>query len=517
MARSSAWSRIGSAWLIAPLLVLAPLSGCTDGGAPNSPDGGGQGGAGGRGGAGGGEPLETGTYFIRDDDGRVVILRGMNIMSSAKGHPERLPSLKEEDVERYAREWGFNVVRYLIFWDAVEPSAGEYDADYLDKTEERLDWFAERGVHVILDMHQDVYSQYFCCDGAPEWAIEDDGLPFEQHPIWSFNYFAPAVMAAFDNFFDYAGEHTYLQDHFADAWIQVVERFKDHPAVLGYDILNEPSPGSVYDVGDVTVTQPDGEAAEFDRTLFTEFYERMIAAIRSADEDGWIFYEPRVAAPANGQPSFIEKLEDPRAGEPRIAYGPHLYSVKFEFEQKYTPEADDTLEDWEASRNVETELQHAPLLLGEWGFDPDWPGADQFRQELLDMGDRMMLGWTYWSYDPWGWGIWESDAEGNFLREHESANALVRPYPQSVAGIPRSFSYDPGTRIFDLSFDPSPSATLPTEVYVPAARHYPEGWSLSGCEEAAGCTSSWNAGTEILEILTPNQTGRVELEITPDA
>lgn len=519
MARRSAWFPIEAVCLVALLLTAAPLSGCTDGGASGGGNGGagGEGGQGGTGGQGGAaEPVEEGTYFIRDDDGRVVILRGMNIMSSAKGHPERLPTLSEEDVERYARDWGFNAVRYLIFWDAVEPSPDEYDTAYFDKTEARLDWFAEHGVHVILDMHQDVYSQYFCCDGAPEWAIEDDGLPFEQHPIWSFNYFAPAVMAAFDNFFDYEGEHSYLQDHFANAWIEVVERFKDHPAVLGYDVLNEPSPGSVYSVSDLTITPPDGEAAEFDRTLFTEFYERMIAAIRSVDEDGWIFYEPRVAAPANGQPSFIEKLDDPREGEPRIAYAPHLYSVKFEFEQEYTPEADDTLAKWEASRNVETEAQKAPLLLGEWGFDPDWPGADQFRRELLDMGDRMMLGWTYWSYDPGGWGIWESDGEGNFVREHESADALVRPYPRSVAGIPRSFSYNPDNRVFELAFDPSPSATLPTEIYLPAARHFPEGWSLSGCDEAAGCTSRWNDEAEILEILTPNQTGRIEVRIAPN-
>ena len=52
----------------------------------------------------------------------------------------------------------------------------------LDATEERLDWFANHGVYVILDMHQDVYAQRFCCDGAPEWAIEDDGLPFEESP-----------------------------------------------------------------------------------------------------------------------------------------------------------------------------------------------------------------------------------------------------------------------------------------------------------------------------------------------
>ncbi|MBW1762425.1 MAG: cellulase family glycosylhydrolase, partial [Deltaproteobacteria bacterium] len=184
-----AWPLSRALRVVAFLVTIAPLSGCTDSGVSNEPadagvdagDGGNQ------------EPVEEGTYFIRDDDGRVVILRGMNIMSSSKGHPERLPDLAEEDVERYARQWGFNVVRYLIFWDAVEPSPGEYDTAYFDKTEERLDWFAANGVHVILDMHQDVYAARFCCDGAPEWAIEDDDLPFEQHPVWSFNYFAPAV------------------------------------------------------------------------------------------------------------------------------------------------------------------------------------------------------------------------------------------------------------------------------------------------------------------------------------
>lgn len=116
---------------------------------------------------------------------------------------------------------------------------------------------------------------------------------------------------------------------------------------------------------------------------------------------------------------------------------------------------------------------------------------------------------------PDGWGIWERGGEGQFV-ERENANAIVRPYPRSVAGIPRSFSYDPETREFSLAFDPSPSATLPTEVYVPATRHYPDGWTLAGCEEALGCTSSWNQDTERLQILTPNQTARIELRITPD-
>jgi endoglycosylceramidase len=439
-------------------------------------------------------------------------------MSASKGTPDRLPpNLKEEDVVRYAREWGFNAVRYLIFWDGVEPARGEFDDEYLNNTEERLDWFAENDVHVILDMHQDVYSEYFCCDGAPEWAIEDDGHPREQLPQWDLHYFTDAVMASFDNFFDYEGDYPYLQDHYIGAWVKVVERFKDHPAVIGYDIMNEPSPGSVLDALDFTYTPPDGAAAEFDRTKLTDFYQRVIDGIREVDDSGWILYEPRYAAPANGQPSFMEKLEDPREGSPRIVYSPHLYSIEMEFKREYLPEIDETLKDWEENRNAETEAQEAHLLCGEWGFDPNWGNAELFMDEVLAMYDRMMASWTYWSYDPGGWGIWVADEGGNFDGERENADAVVRPYPRSVAGIPRSFFYDPDSRVFDLAFDPSPSATLPTEIYVPASRHYPGGWSVSGCEEAAGCTSSWNAETEILEILTPNQTERVELRIAPDA
>lgn len=109
----------------------------------------------------------------------------------------------------------------------------------------------------------------------------------------------------------------------------------------------------------------------------------------------------------------------------------------------------------------------------------------------------------------------DDEGEGEFV-ERPNADAVVRPYPQRVAGVPRSFSYDPDTRVFALAFDPSPSATLPTEIYLPAGRHYPEGWSLSGCDETRGCTSTWNADTEILEILTPNQTTRLDLAIAPN-
>jgi hypothetical protein len=72
--------------------------------------------------------VEDGIYFIRDDDGRVLILHGMNVLGSAKHDPGHLAvDLTPEYVRHYAREWGFNFARYLIFWDGVEPTLGEYD------------------------------------------------------------------------------------------------------------------------------------------------------------------------------------------------------------------------------------------------------------------------------------------------------------------------------------------------------------------------------------------------------
>ena len=93
---------------------------------------------------------------------------------------------------------------------------------------------------------------------------------------------------------------------------------------------------------------------------------------------------------------------------------------------------------------------------------------------------------------------------------------MIRPYPRRVAGVPRAFGYDPDSRVFELAFDPSPSATLPTEVYVPAARHYPSGWTLEGCEESEGCAFTWNAEANVLEISTTDRSERVVLRLLPN-
>ena len=452
--------------------------------------------------------------YITDDQERVLILHGINVMSASKGAEDRMPPIDQAVVQRLSADWGFNLSRFLIFWDHVEPSPGVIDQDYLDDVEERLDWHAAAGVYVLLDMHQDVYAQRFCCDGAPEWAIRDDGEPFEMQSQWFANYFQPAVVRSFDNLWLYTdGDHADLQDHYMEMWAAVAERFKDHPAVLGYDIINEPHPGSANDPIELLGEEnPAGPHPDFDVDYFQPFYQRVIDRIRQVDNDGWIFYEPRYGAPAGGTPSYMGVLSDPRPEGNRLVYAPHLYSILLEATNTYNPDTDPTIPNWELNRTAEMAAQNCPMIIGEWGFDSSWTNADQSYLDVLAMADRVSHGWTYWSLDPGGWGMVDGD-----WNEKSPADYLVHPYPQRIAGVPQSYGYDPATRVMHLQFVDREGVTGPTEIYVAAWRHYPDGWELSVSDAEGSWTSSFDDTTEILSLDTTPGDGVHEIRIQPQS
>lgn len=457
------------------LLLVSLLSstlGCTD----PLPLGsvGGSGGEGGAGGAGGVET--TSERFIRDAEGRALILHGLNIENGAKSDPLRVGSTTREFVLHMKRAWGFNASRHLIFWDAIEPAPGVYDEAYLDRVEERLDWYAEAGVFAILDMHQDVYSAFFCCDGAPEWAVRTDGIPYEPREIWWANYLEPAVQRAFDNFWDHEGPHADVQESYVSAWLHVIERFRDHPALLGYDLMNEPDGGSML-------------RTEFERTVLPEFYDRFIARIREVDPDGWIFYEPTAFVVNPGGPSELGPVQDTRTGERRLVYAPHFYDPTLFLNGDY--QGPTAIELWEANRRAEIEEAHrGPLLIGELGAGPA-----AYHRDVLAMADRIWAGWTRWSSD----SFFQAFEDG---REPDDILDMVRVYPQRIAGDPTDFGYDAGLRAFSLTFSERDGVEGPTEIYIPEARIYPDGWKLSLSDPEGSWSSEWNPETGILSVTT---------------
>src|SRR5690349_7505795 len=62
--------------------------------------------------------------FVTDSQGRALILHGLNVSGSAKDDPLRMPWIDQTQAARIAHDWGFNAVRFLIFWDAAEPRPG---------------------------------------------------------------------------------------------------------------------------------------------------------------------------------------------------------------------------------------------------------------------------------------------------------------------------------------------------------------------------------------------------------
>ena len=133
-------------------------------------------------------------------DGKAIVLRGVNVAQASKVAPY-LPKQSKTDLAKMPG-WGCNCIRYLVLWAAIEPQPGQYDDTYLAAVRERLDWARDAGLYVVLDMHQDVFGEKYGFCGAPKWACIDGGAPYEQKAgeHWAANYLKPAVLAAFDNF-----------------------------------------------------------------------------------------------------------------------------------------------------------------------------------------------------------------------------------------------------------------------------------------------------------------------------
>ena len=124
-------------------------------------------------------PLDIDHGQLIAPDGRVVILRGINArvaglfdvtFDDGRTPLETIPDLPDEDVARMA-SLGFNLVRLPLSWSAFEPQPGVWSPGFLDTLARIIASCRNRGIYVLLDVHQDAWSKEIVEDGAPLWAI----------------------------------------------------------------------------------------------------------------------------------------------------------------------------------------------------------------------------------------------------------------------------------------------------------------------------------------------------------
>jgi len=146
--------------------------------------------------SGGGERFNR--PYLRDEYGRYVHLQGVNLSGSNKfPDGERFPNAQfpyadwplsyvgkpfpreaADKILGHLQDIGFNAVRFLISWEALQPEGPDkFDEEYIKYVDEMVARAAAYGIYVLLDMHQDIFSRHLFVlfNGHPKDA---DGVEF---------------------------------------------------------------------------------------------------------------------------------------------------------------------------------------------------------------------------------------------------------------------------------------------------------------------------------------------------
>ncbi|MBI5502555.1 MAG: cellulase family glycosylhydrolase [Deltaproteobacteria bacterium] len=362
---------------------------------------------------------------LADDEGRAVFYIGVNLGEETKRPPDFLPDLGDGELE-LLEEWGVTLVRFLVLWEAIEPERGVFDEAYLGTVRAQLDRLAAHGIDAVLDMHQDIFGRGFGFAGAPRWACDEahyaDFTPMEP---WFMNYFSEDVEACFDALWS---DRT-LWDELRDAWAHAAAALGAHPAVIGFDLFNEPFQGSI-----ATTT--------FEREVLPAFHAHLAAAFTGAAAAKRVFVEPAVTydfSPQTRLPPFA-------AGE---GFAPHYYPT-FVAAGSYSGRESDVAADLRDMAGDAARLG-GPLFLGEFGIANDAGDAAAYLADMIDgtlaLGGSMAP-WDFSRGGPGGYGLRDPDGV-----PYPCAAALRRPYVHRLAGRLVSTTYDRATGTLDVTWE----------------------------------------------------------------
>jgi len=271
----------------------------------------------------------TGERVFVDSAGRMRHFRGANAV--VKGYPwvpsttefSRDLSLVDRDFV-HMREMGMTMLRLGAMWPGIEPERGMYNETYLAELSKIVKNAAKHGIYTLLDGHQDLFSERFCGEGVPAWAVVSDeshpllggypapfGRPFDEfytgrdggryptrkecreggkgflggtgHDPW--NQVAAEASAAWEGFW---ANTNGTNDAWAAMWAHVAQHFRGDASILGLELLNEPFAGDPFHHPLIFLPPPARHNA--DHTRLQPGYDRANAAIRAVDDERLLFF-----------------------------------------------------------------------------------------------------------------------------------------------------------------------------------------------------------------------------------
>ena len=248
-------------------------------------------------------------------------------------------------------------------------------------------------------------------------------------------YFKRRVSSNFQGFYENVNK---VQDHFIRMWKFIANHFKNHKHVLGYELINEPWGGDIFEnplfllnphLGDLKNLQP--------------LYEKLNQAIRSVDDKHIIFFEPSVnnvfETGFTEQPGGIEyrdrnvlshhwycPVEPKGAGELICKTGYNYYQFL---------------------KNKDVERLKVGRFLTEFGAVDGEMNNEIYIKDMdfiMNGCDREHESWSYWQilHLP-------KVVLGEF---DDRIKSLTRTYAVKIAGETKSMKYNPNINEFNLHF-----------------------------------------------------------------
>jgi len=401
--------------------------------------------------------------WLTDRQGRVVILHGVQIDKFMPTQQvEGWIDLSPANV-RFIGAEGFNAARVSMAFAGVEPQLGQYDDSYVARYLAFDRELAQARVYDLIDMMQGEYSTVVGGWGFTAWMTITNGAANNHEPFAGGYLTNPAENAAWDNLWSNtpAGDGVGLQDHYARGLHRLAQAFAGAPALLGWEILNEPWPGSRWPACFSSAGCPP---SGFDQTSLTSFYRRVIPVLRGADRRHLIAYEPSLLFDF-GNPTRLGALADPNllfafhnyclASAPGLPPNPALSASCATSENTTLNNA--------GNRARET---GDALLMDEWGNSTNLSLVNRVAQEA----DQHLVGWTVWAYERQFDATSRTDPA--HLRSREHTNWRER---QQATNLVRLIEAAPGEPMLVWCGNGH------------ASKHEP-----SGCDDAECIPMGWN-------------------------
>jgi len=377
--------------------------------------------------------------WLTDTTGRVLLLHGVNVVNKNAPFTPAAEGFADDDAAWLADN-GFRVVRVGILASGLMPAPGMVDTSYIAEIAATVTNLASHGIYSLLDFHQDGWGPVVGSDGFPAWMTVTGSAMNVPEPFPFYYEENPALQQAFQSFWDDAAgpDGVGLQEDYTAMFSAVAKQLAGEPYVLGYDLLNEPWPGTTW----MPCQYDAAGCPALDASELAPVYTKVVTAIRAAGDRHLIFGEPFVLFNFGvSTTSLTVPGADSNAG---MAF--HVYPALM----AQAPDVISNALAWSASN------PQGALLNTEWGASTDPTLLTAESQEL----DAALVPWIFWSFDS---ELVPSLASppGGANEVAASVQVLVQPYPLAVAGTPETLTVDATAQTLSFTWSTVPVAGGP--------------------------------------------------------